>query len=89
MIFQNSRKIESGAPKNYISTKTLATDPQKHLQKNNCLIRKVIFSTKNFLSSRTEIDWIYKKNFVTEKKDKIHFYSIFFVLLFLKVALIR
>jgi uncharacterized protein (UPF0262 family) len=45
--------------RDYISTKTLSIDPQKHLQKNYFLIRKMIFSSKNFLSSRSEIDWIF------------------------------
>jgi hypothetical protein len=38
--------------RDYISTKTLSIDPQKHLQKNYFLIRKVIFSTNFFLSFR-------------------------------------
>jgi hypothetical protein len=52
--------------RDYISTKTLATDPQKHLQKIYFLIRKVIFATKIFLSSRKKI--FVSKIFVTEKK---------------------
>jgi hypothetical protein len=76
-------KIQSGAPKIYISTKARQLDPQKPDNFFYFLIRKVVFSSKNFLSSRTEIDWIYKKIFIFFEVVK----NIVFVLLFLKVAL--
>ena len=67
-FFLNSWKFESGASENYISTKTLATDPQKHLQKIYFLIRKVIFSTKKFLSSRKKIQIFTRRQFFLLQK---------------------
>ena len=47
-IFKNSWKFESGASKNYISTKARQLDPQKPDNFFYFLIRKVVFSSKIF-----------------------------------------